>query len=100
MPKLNELLADESIELHGKAETWSDAIAKSGALLEKTGAITDEYTRAMIENVEANGPYIVVAPGFAFAHARPSSAVKKTAISWLHLDQPVFLVIRRMTPFT
>ncbi|ADK27876.1 PTS sugar transporter subunit IIA [Corynebacterium pseudotuberculosis] len=89
MPKLNELLADESIELHGKAETWSDAIAKSGALLEKTGAITDEYTRAMIENVEANGPYIVVAPGFAFAHARPSSAVKKTAISWLHLDQPV-----------
>ena len=25
----------------------------------------------MIDNVETNGPYIVVAPGFAFAHARP-----------------------------
>lgn len=43
----------------------------------------------MIDNVEVNGPYIVVAPGFAFAHARPSSAVKQTAISWLRLEQPV-----------
>lgn len=89
MSMLNELLADESIELHGKAETWRDAIASAGALLEKTGAITGEYTEAMIGNVDANGPYIVVAPGFAFAHARPSSAVKQTAMSWLHLEQPV-----------
>ncbi|AEG82844.1 PTS sugar transporter subunit IIA [Corynebacterium ulcerans] len=89
MSMLNELLADESIELHGEAETWRDAIASAGALLEKTGAITGEYTEAMIGNVDANGPYIVVAPGFAFAHARPSSAVKQTAMSWLRLKQPV-----------
>lgn len=35
MSMLNELLADESIELHGKAETWRDAIASAGGLLEK-----------------------------------------------------------------
>lgn len=89
MSMLNELLADESIELHGKAETWRDALASAGGLLERTGAITGEYTEAMIGNVDANGPYIVVAPGFAFAHARPSSAVKQTAMSWLRLEQPV-----------
>ena len=43
----------------------------------------------MIRSVEDNGPYIVVAPGFAFAHARPSEAVKRTAISWVRLNQPV-----------
>ncbi|WP_301201791.1 PTS sugar transporter subunit IIA, partial [Corynebacterium stationis] len=57
--------------------------------LENSGAITDAYTRAMIESVEVNGPYIVVAPGFAFAHARPSEAVKRTAISWVRLETPV-----------
>ncbi|MDN6274371.1 MAG: PTS sugar transporter subunit IIA, partial [Corynebacterium casei] len=32
---------------------------------------------------------IVVAPGFAFAHARPSAAVKRTAISWVRLQEPI-----------
>ena len=76
MSKLNALLASDAVDLHCHAANWREALTQAGSLLEKTGAITPEYTTAMVESVETNGPYIVVAPGFAFAHARPSSAVK------------------------
>lgn len=89
MSQLNALLATESIDLHAHAADWRDAISTAGRLLEDSGAITADYTKAMIESVEDNGPYIVVAPGFAFAHARPSEAVKRTAISWVRLETPV-----------
>lgn len=89
MSAINELLHDDAIDLNAHAETWQEAIAQAGALLEKTGAITSAYTESMISSVEEQGPYIVVAPGFAFAHARPSEAVKRTAIAWTRLDSPV-----------
>ena len=36
-----------------------------------------------------NGPYIVIAPGTAFAHARPSGSVRRTALSLIVLTDPV-----------
>lgn len=89
MSDINRLLRDEAVDLNAHASTWQEAISHAGQLLESTGAITDEYTRAMVESVEANGPYIVLAPGFAFAHARPSEAVRETALAWTRLDTPV-----------
>lgn len=53
------------------------------------GFTTAEYTAEMIAGVEENGPYIVVAPGVAFAHARPSPAVRATGMSWVRLAEPV-----------
>ncbi len=89
MSTLNSLLAPGAVELHGNARNWRQAIELAGGLLEKAGKITPDYTAAMIASVEDNGPYIVVAPGFAFAHARPSAAVHETALSWVRLDEPV-----------
>ena len=86
---LNSLLADAAVDLNATAATWQEAITSAGALLQRTGAIDPEYTRAMVQSVVDNGPYILVAPGFAFAHARPSAAVHRTAISWLRLREPV-----------
>lgn len=63
MSAINELLHDDAIDLNAHAETWQEAIAQAGALLEKTGAITSAYTESMISSVEEQGPYIVVAPG-------------------------------------
>lgn len=89
MASLNELLARGAVALDVHARDWREAITLGGDLLEQSGAISADYTDAMIKSVEDNGPYIVVAPGFAFAHARPSEAVKRTAISWVRLDEPV-----------
>ena len=89
MTSVNELLAPGAVALGARAGDWREAITLGGRLLEGSGAITSAYTDAMIQSIEDNGPYIVVAPGFAFAHARPSEAVKRTAISWVRLAEPV-----------
>ncbi|WP_298588438.1 PTS sugar transporter subunit IIA [uncultured Kocuria sp.] len=89
MSEISRLLDLESICLDEAAEDWRTAIALAGQVLERQGAISAEYTQAMIMSVEEKGPYIVVAPGFAFAHARPSDAVHRTAMSWVRLARPV-----------
>lgn len=97
MTSLTSLLTDgrdgdgatARIALDVAADDWRDAVAAAGRLLENSGATDAAYTDAMIATVEDNGPYIVVAPGFAFAHARPSEAVHRTAMSWVRLAAPV-----------
>ncbi|MGB3699398.1 MAG: PTS sugar transporter subunit IIA [Gordonia sp. (in: high G+C Gram-positive bacteria)] len=89
MTGLNELLSPEAISLDVAADDWRQAITAAGDLLVATGVATAEYTAEMIASVDEKGPYIVIAPGFAFAHARPSPAVLRTGMSWVRLAQPV-----------
>ncbi|MGW0903209.1 PTS sugar transporter subunit IIA [Streptomyces sp. NPDC002853] len=89
MPQLTELLPVEAIRLDAPAPDWQGAIRAAGDLLVANGISTDAYTQEMLRSVEENGPYIVVAPGFAFAHARPSPAVRHTGLSWVRLVEPV-----------
>ncbi|MEV0602233.1 PTS sugar transporter subunit IIA [Streptomyces sp. NPDC050315] len=89
MPTLSELIPAEAVRLDVTAADWRDAVRAAGDLMVATGTATGEYTTEMIENVEENGPYIVIALGFAFAHARPSPAVLKTGMSWVRLAEPV-----------
>jgi PTS system ascorbate-specific IIA component len=89
MGRLGELLTQECIELDVVASTWQDAIRAAGDILTRARIAGSAYTESMIENVENNGPYIVVAPGFAFAHARSSPAVYRTGMSWVRLGEPI-----------
>ncbi|MEU8888453.1 PTS sugar transporter subunit IIA [Streptomyces sp. NPDC048442] len=89
MSALSDLLPSEAVRLDVLVADWKEAVRDAGELLVATGVTTADYTAEMIRNVEENGPYIVVAPGFAFAHARPSPAVLRTGMSWLRLAEPV-----------
>ncbi|GAA3656782.1 PTS sugar transporter subunit IIA [Streptomyces iranensis] len=89
MEDLKDLLPVEAVRLDVRAADWREAIGAAGRLMVETGATTDEYTREMVVNVEENGPYIVIAPGVAFAHSRPSPAVLSTGMSWVRLAGPV-----------
>lgn len=89
MAAISDLIGPETIALDHWADDWEEAIRASGRMLEATGAIEAAYTLAMVDSVHEHGPYIVVAPGFAFAHARPSEAVHRTAMSWVRLAAPV-----------
>jgi len=86
---LPELIRQDSILLDAEASDWQSAVRLAGGLLEQAGIASAEYTQAMVDNVVENGPYIVIAPGFAFAHARPSAAVHHTGMSWVRLKTPV-----------
>ena len=86
---LADLLPEEAILLDSEAADWQAAIRRAGELLEQTGVADERYTAAMIDTVAEHGPYIVLSPGFALAHARPDSSVVRTGLSWVRLAEPV-----------
>lgn len=86
---LNLAEALSSIETQAEAADWRAAIRLAGAGLVAGGATTDAYTDEMIAAVEQHGPYIVIAPGIALAHSRPSPAVLTGGLSWVSLATPV-----------
>lgn len=86
---LNLAGALRSITTQATAHDWREAIRLSGDGLVSSGATTAEYTEQMIKAVEEHGPYIVIAPGIALAHARPSEAVLTGGLSWVSLENPV-----------
>lgn len=82
-------LPDAAVLLGATAPTWRDAMRLAGGALVASGAATDEYTDAMIGMVEEHGPYIVISPGLAFAHARPGGAVLRDGLAVVTLEAPV-----------
>ncbi|OZG48793.1 PTS sugar transporter subunit IIA [Bombiscardovia coagulans] len=89
MADFKAFLPDSSFALDVSVEDWKDAIKQAGDRLVASGFTTDAYTDQMIETVEKMGPYIVIAPGLALAHSRPSDAVLGTGLSWVRLKTPV-----------
>lgn len=100
MTSLSELLTHETIALDEEADDWQGAIRLAGGLLESAGIAESAYTQAMVDSVHQNGPYIVLAPGFAFPHARPSEAVHRTGMSWVRLASAVEFGSRANDPVT
>jgi PTS system ascorbate-specific IIA component len=82
-------LADRAIVLGARATDWRDAVRLAGDALVDSGCTTAEYTEAMIRMVDDHGPYIVIAPGLALAHARPGPEVRCDGISVVTLAEPV-----------
>jgi len=87
--RLSDLLPAASILLGEHAADWRDAVRLAGRALVAGGATAPEYSDEMIGTVEELGPYIVIAPGIALAHSRPSPAVYRTGLAWVTLAEPV-----------
>ena len=51
--------------------------------------MTDGYADRCVAMVEEHGPYIVLAPGIALAHARPEDGVCRVGIAAVTLTDPV-----------
>lgn len=86
---LSQWLPAEAVRLHASADDWRDALKVSGEALVAAGVTLPAYTDEMIATVEKLGPYIVIAPGLALAHSRPSPAVQRAGLSWVSLAAPV-----------
>jgi ascorbate PTS system EIIA or EIIAB component len=102
------MLAAESIDIGATATDWRAAVRRAGDALAASGATDPAYTDEMIATVEQLGPYIVIAPGIALAHSRPSPAVHRAAMSLVTLvesvafghpqNDPVHLVVGLAAP--
>jgi PTS system ascorbate-specific IIA component len=87
--KLAEAFAEDSIRVLAAALDREHAVELAGDLLVSSGRVTPEYTTQMIDVFETHGPYFVIAPGIAIAHAKPSDAVISTGLSLVTLAEPV-----------
>ena len=88
-PRLSQMLTVRAIRIGATAQDWRAAVRLAGDALVTSGATAPAYTDEMIATVEELGPYIVLAPGIALAHSRPSRAVHRAGISLVTLDRPV-----------
>lgn len=86
---LRNALSEASIALNERLGDREAAVRRSGELLTAGGRVDPEYTAALLAALEEFGPYIVLAPGVALTHARPTPAVHGVAFSVLTLSPPV-----------
>lgn len=84
-----EFAREEYIKVNAEAPSWQDAIRQSGELLLSNDCIEPRYIDRMISMVEEEGPYMVIAPGVALAHARPDDGAKKIGLAFLTLKEPI-----------
>jgi ascorbate PTS system EIIA or EIIAB component len=82
-------LPDSAVVIGGTASDWRAAFRLAGSALEASGVATASYADAMIAMVEEHGPYIVISPGLALAHAQPGSAVLGDGLAVVTLASPV-----------
>jgi ascorbate PTS system EIIA or EIIAB component len=68
---------------------WQAAIRVACQPLLDGGAVEARYVERCIEMVETHGPYIVVAPGIALAHARPEDGANRLGLAVATLSKPV-----------
>jgi mannitol/fructose-specific phosphotransferase system IIA component (Ntr-type) len=82
-------LKEEMIKLNVSCQNWEEAVREAGELLYKNGIVESRYIENMIEYVKKFGPYIVLLPGFALAHARPEDGAIKIGMSMITLKEPI-----------
>ncbi len=78
-----------AVIVHGEASDWRAAVRLAGSALTASGAARPGYSDEMIRMIEEHGPYVVIAPGLALAHARPGSEVLADGLAVLTLKDPV-----------
>ncbi|MGE5591389.1 MAG: PTS sugar transporter subunit IIA [Bacillota bacterium] len=79
----------EYVQLDVPAGDWREAIRRAAAPLVTGGAVTPSYVAAMERVMEEMGPYFVIVPGVALAHARPEEGALQPALALSRLSEPV-----------
>ena len=79
----------EAIVLGATVADWRAAVRVAGDALVASGAARSGYAAEMIRMIEEHGPYVVIAPGLALAHARPGPEVLADGLAIVTLSEPV-----------
>lgn len=87
--KLTQYLNEKTIRTQVECHDWEEAVREAGNILFENGGVESSYIEGMLKYIKKYGPYIVLMPGFALAHARPEDGAKKVAMSLITLKNPV-----------
>lgn len=97
-PYLHHLLPPDHIQLDVHCTDWRDAVRQSAQRLLESGYIEERYIDAMIANIEENGPYVVLSPGFAVPHEGLEQGSIKVGMNLIRLDPPVDFGVEDFDP--
>lgn len=82
-------IPDSAIVIGAVVDDWQGAVRAAGAALVASGAARPGYSDAMVRMIDEHGPYVVIAPGLALAHARPDDQVVADGLAVITLATPV-----------
>jgi PTS system ascorbate-specific IIA component len=82
-------VAEAAIMIGAEADDWRAAVRLAGRALSDSGSTLPGYADAMVRMIEEYGPYVVIAPGLALAHARPGPDVLSDGLAVVTLATPV-----------
>jgi PTS system ascorbate-specific IIA component len=83
------LLPTQAIRLGVEVADWRAAVRAAGEALTDAGFALPAYADHMVRMIDEHGPYVVIAPGLALAHARPGPDVLGDGIAVVTLATPV-----------
>jgi PTS system ascorbate-specific IIA component len=86
---LSSAFAPNSIEVGVVVDSREAAIVRVGELLVASGRTSAGSVDEMLGVLNELGPYFVIAPGIAIAHARPSESVVSAGLSLAVLASPI-----------
>ncbi|MDO4377911.1 MAG: PTS sugar transporter subunit IIA [Erysipelotrichia bacterium] len=87
---MEEIISLGNIQVHQNAADWQQAIRIAGEPLIRGKSVKPEQIESMIRSVIDMGPYIVLMPYFALAHAAPSKNVLKDDMSIAVFDNDIY----------
>lgn len=88
-PMLHHILTADRIELDVECRDWREAVRLSASRLLRDGVIEKCYVESMIHNIEENGPYVVIYPGFAMPHDAADAGTLRVGMNLIRLKEPV-----------
>lgn len=88
-PMLHHILTADRIELDVECRDWREAVRLSASRLLRDGVIEKCYVESMIHNIEENGPYVVIYPGFAMPHGAADAGTLRVGMNLIRLKEPV-----------
>jgi len=86
---MGEIIRKQGLLIDHQKRTWEEAIQVCGELMLSLGSVEEAYINAMIEAIHKLGPYIVIAPHIAFAHAAAGAHVLKNDLVLTVFKEPV-----------
>ena len=79
----------KSISLHRAASDFESAVSLAVQNLIADQRTNPDYLSEVLDNLKRLGPYFVIAPGIALAHAGPSDAVLEVGFALAKFEEPI-----------
>lgn len=84
-----EIIRKEALQIDTQKRSWEEAVRICGELMLSLGSVEEGYISAMTDAIRELGPYIVIAPHIAFAHAASGKYVIKNDMVLVVFKEPV-----------